>query len=262
MIPHHINAVNMAKLLLKQTPQEELDAVEDLEEILYNIINTQNFQIHQFRNYLNPDGQLLDAGVTNVVPPLIEGSDEGDEAEMEEMGEEGEADCQSIPDIICSDNDYSYLCGVMTVILGSFDETTSDGDYTLFAPSNKAFQAIEDALGDLDEETVASVLMFHLTEGKVCSSDLVCKGQVAMMDGTKSRTQCTDNIDGNDAIVQKGGGNFRNSLLPRIVKADIEACSGYIHGVDNVMLPDYIPTFMFLDQELEVEVSGKTADDP
>merc|ERR1712224_808530 len=146
---------------------------------------------------------------------------------MEGMGEEEEEtdNCQSIPDIICSNNDYSYLCGLMTVILGSFDETTSDGgDYTLFAPSNKAFQAIEDALGDLDEETVASVLMFHLTEGKVCSSDLVCKGQVAMMDGTKSRTQCTDNIDGNDAIVQKGGGNFRNSLLPRIVKADIEAC--------------------------------------
>merc|ERR1711977_403614 len=121
---------------------------------------------------------------------------------MEEMGEEEEADCQSIPDIICSDNDYSYLCGVMTVILGSFDET-SDGDYTLFAPDNKAFKAIEDALGDLDEETVASVLMFHLTEGKVGSTDLVCKGQVAMMDGSLSRTMCTDNIDGEDAIVQK-----------------------------------------------------------
>merc|ERR1711937_599702 len=59
MIPHHINAVNMAKLILKETTQEELDAVEDFEDILYTIINVQNFQIHVFRNYLNPEGNYL-----------------------------------------------------------------------------------------------------------------------------------------------------------------------------------------------------------
>ena len=53
MIPHHQNAVNMAKLLLKQATANEIAAVEDLEGILHNIINTQNFQIHTFRNYLN-----------------------------------------------------------------------------------------------------------------------------------------------------------------------------------------------------------------
>jgi len=89
----------MAKLLLKQSTQEELDAVEDLEEILYSIINTQNFQIHQFRNYLNPDGQLL-SGVTDVVPPLIEGGSGDDEEDEEAMDEEEEeTECQSIPDI-------------------------------------------------------------------------------------------------------------------------------------------------------------------
>ncbi len=67
MIPHHVNAVNMAKLLLKQSTQAELDAVEDLENILHNIINTQNFQIHQFRNYLNANGDLLHD--STVVPP-------------------------------------------------------------------------------------------------------------------------------------------------------------------------------------------------
>jgi uncharacterized protein (DUF305 family) len=51
MIPHHANAVNMAKLLL-QTDPAGVAGVEDLEGILYNIINVQNFQIHQFRNYI------------------------------------------------------------------------------------------------------------------------------------------------------------------------------------------------------------------
>lgn len=67
MIPHHVNAVNMAKLLLKQATEEEIDAVDDLEAILLDIINTQNFQIHQFRNYLGGNGALLHD--SDVVPP-------------------------------------------------------------------------------------------------------------------------------------------------------------------------------------------------
>merc|ERR1719321_441108 len=51
MIPHHNNAVNMAKLLLKHAPTE-VAAVEDLEDILWGIINVQNYQTHQFRAYL------------------------------------------------------------------------------------------------------------------------------------------------------------------------------------------------------------------
>jgi len=65
MIPHHANAVNMAKLLLKQG---SADVDEELEDILHDIVNTQNFQIHQFRNYLNGKGKLLHD--TTVVPHI------------------------------------------------------------------------------------------------------------------------------------------------------------------------------------------------
>merc|ERR1719428_2056655 len=51
MIPHHNNAVNMAKLLLKHGATEVAE-VEDLEDILWGIINVQNYQTHQFRAYL------------------------------------------------------------------------------------------------------------------------------------------------------------------------------------------------------------------
>jgi len=83
MIPHHANAVNMAKLLLKQSTQEELDAVEDLEDILHDIINTQNFQIHQFRNYLNPDGNLLQD--SPVLPPTLQDSEDDKHDHDDEM---------------------------------------------------------------------------------------------------------------------------------------------------------------------------------
>ena len=51
MIPHHVNAVNMAKMLLKHAPSEVV-LVEDLEDILWSMVNVQNYQIHQMRNYL------------------------------------------------------------------------------------------------------------------------------------------------------------------------------------------------------------------
>merc|ERR1712176_1464244 len=75
MIPHHQNAVNMAKLLLKHADQSDLDDVEGLEGILRDIINTQNFQIHQFRNYLNPENNYLDTSSKGLTPPHYESDD-------------------------------------------------------------------------------------------------------------------------------------------------------------------------------------------
>ena len=51
MIPHHLNAINMAKLLLKADCVAVRDT-DGLEGILWEIISVQNFQVHQFRNYL------------------------------------------------------------------------------------------------------------------------------------------------------------------------------------------------------------------
>ena len=51
MIPHHVNAVNMAKLLLK-TSATAVAGVEDLTGVLWAIVNVQSHQIRQFRDYL------------------------------------------------------------------------------------------------------------------------------------------------------------------------------------------------------------------
>merc|ERR1739849_64121 len=85
MIPHHENAVQMTKLLLKHTPQDELDAVEGLGDILHGIINVQNFQVHQFRNYLNPEGNLLEG--SSVVPPIF--ADDGSGSDGDGDGDGG-----------------------------------------------------------------------------------------------------------------------------------------------------------------------------
>ena len=53
MIPHHQNAVNMAKALLKTNTLDASDEDDrEMEHMMWAIINGQNFQIHQMQDYL------------------------------------------------------------------------------------------------------------------------------------------------------------------------------------------------------------------
>jgi len=57
MIPHHQNAVNMAKALLKTgTLDESVEEDADMLGIVHSIINVQNFQINQMQGYLAGGG--------------------------------------------------------------------------------------------------------------------------------------------------------------------------------------------------------------
>ncbi|CAM9664286.1 unnamed protein product, partial [Ascophyllum nodosum] len=57
MIPHHENAVNMAKVLLLNPGDEDLD--EEVEAMLREIVNSQNAQITFMRTYLEEQGHDL-----------------------------------------------------------------------------------------------------------------------------------------------------------------------------------------------------------
>jgi len=59
MIAHHLNAVNMARMLLKQASTEitacdveDTGACDGWTAILWGIVNEQNYQVHKFRAYL------------------------------------------------------------------------------------------------------------------------------------------------------------------------------------------------------------------
>jgi hypothetical protein len=59
MIPHHINAISMAKIVLKTVTASAITAAMDegdLTDILYSIIAVQGYQVHKFRNYLGANG--------------------------------------------------------------------------------------------------------------------------------------------------------------------------------------------------------------
>jgi transforming growth factor-beta-induced protein len=138
-----------------------------------------------------------------------------------------------LAEIACGTDDFSTLCTAVTAV-GLGDALSGDGPWTVFAPTNAAFEALDqDLLAAVlaDADLLTSVLLFHAVDKVLFAHDLECSHLVHMASGGDSRHVCTD-----DGVFQKGSGNPRTAM-PKIVDADIGACNGVIHVVDQVMLP-------------------------
>ncbi len=118
---------------------------------------------------------------------------------------------------------------------------TGDGPFTVFAPTDAAFQALLDSnmdwneVADIDETLLTSVLQHHVVNGNVRSSDLTVDGD------TTAPTLEGDNIvitlpgtDPNIADVTDGSG----AMDIGIIAVDVQAGNGVIHVLNKVMIPD------------------------
>ena len=149
----------------------------------------------------------------------------------------GPPSCVTIYDIACSQSDFSTLCSLLnsTGLGEAVDDPTAT--FTVFAPTNEAFDAISSIIPTLSEQDIVFVLLYHLTNGEILAGDLVCDAELIMVNELPTTTTCTN--DG--GIFQVGTGNTDPLTSPRIVLTDIEACNGIIHVVDNVILPAAFP---------------------
>ena len=115
----------------------------------------------------------------------------------------------------------------------------SGGEFTLFAPNNKA---IGDRIDDIEPywgtgpDAGMYIMKFHAIEGQTLMfDDLVCSELiVTLTEDQESRTKCTKK--GAEKF-QTGRGNLALGTMPKIVEPDIQVCNGVIHGVDDILLP-------------------------
>ena len=129
-------------------------------------------------------------------------------------------------DIACGSDDFSTLCAAVQV--AELQDALSVGTWTVFAPTNKAFEELgSDVLDTIlaDKDLLTDILLFHAVDDVVKAEDLYCTGLTEMANGQDSRTVCLGS-----KIFQKGGNNPRNDM-PEIVQTDIETCQGVIHVV-------------------------------
>lgn len=116
------------------------------------------------------------------------------------------------------------------------DVLSGAGPFTVFAPTNDAFQALLDSnpnwnsLADVPIATLDAVLKYHVTSaGNVRSSDLQDGANVPTLQGDN----VTIDLSGSNPMVV--GGNSSASIVMSLV--DIQGSNGVVHVIDTVLLP-------------------------
>ena len=110
------------------------------------------------------------------------------------------------------------------------DLLSSDGPLTVFAPTNDAFVALltelgVNSLGDIDDDTLKSVLNLHvIADAKVKSTDLPTEQTTTKVAGGFVKINGTEITDGRGRVAN-------------VVGADNFATNGVVHAIDKVLLP-------------------------
>lgn len=123
-----------------------------------------------------------------------------------------------------SNDDFSTLVTAVQAA-GLVETLRGDGPFTVFAPTNAAFEALpEGTLSALlaDTEALTEVLTYHVVDGSVYAGDL---------DGVVS----TETLAGYPVLFDLSDGAMINSS--NITVTDIYTRNGVIHVIDAVLLP-------------------------
>jgi transforming growth factor-beta-induced protein len=143
----------------------------------------------------------------------------------------------TIVDVAVDNNLTSLVAAVTRADLVS--TLSSNGSFTVFAPTNDAFQDLLDSnanwnsLDDIPVETLRSVLLFHVLEGEVMSTDL---------SNTYVNTLSTGPNDEPLSLQVEITGSvlFNGDATP--LTTDVLASNGVVHVIDKVMLPPNVVT--------------------
>ncbi|UCC87187.1 MAG: fasciclin domain-containing protein [Anaerolineales bacterium] len=131
----------------------------------------------------------------------------------------------TIVDIAVADDRFeSFVAALAAADL--VDTLQGEGPFTVFAPTDEAFEALpEGTLDALLEDKVAltDLLLYHVIPGKVLAADGVILDEAGTLQG--ERVAVT--VEGDKVKVNES----------QIIIPDIEGSNGVIHGVDAVLIP-------------------------
>jgi transforming growth factor-beta-induced protein len=110
---------------------------------------------------------------------------------------------------------------------GLVDALSGDKALTVFAPTDEAFAAlpkgtVEDLLKPENKDKLASILKYHVVEGRVYSEDLLAAKAAKTLQGGTIKVTIKDGVYADSA---------------KVVKTDIDASNGVIHVISSVILP-------------------------
>jgi len=143
------------------------------------------------------------------------------------------AEMKSIVEIASSDDNYSILVDAL-VKADLVNTLSTDGPFTVFAPTNAAFETLFETLGvngieDLSAEALTPILLYHVLSGKAMSTD-ISTGYFETLSAATADNKGMVLYAMVDDMVK-----INNSAM--VIAADVEATNGVVHVIDQVILP-------------------------
>jgi len=164
--------------------------------------------------------QLVDADGAPLSPPVAAAA----ALTVGEMAaENGEAE-NDIVETAQEDGRFTTLIAALEEA-GLVDTLKGEGPYTVFAPTDEAFDQLpEGTLDDLlaDPQALTDVLTYHVASGEITSDNLTEQVQTLYGEPLTVSTE-NDTVMVNDA---------------EVIAADVQASNGVIHVIDTVLVPE------------------------
>jgi uncharacterized surface protein with fasciclin (FAS1) repeats len=142
----------------------------------------------------------------------------GDDTEMS-------TEAGNIVAVAQGNEDFSTLVAAITAA-GLGDALSGAGPFTVFAPTNAAFEALpagllEKLLLPENKDVLTQILTYHVVSAKVMAAD-VTAGDVTTLEGSAF------------AVTTEGGVKVNAS---NVTATDVPASNGVIHVIDAVLVP-------------------------
>ncbi|WP_230288532.1 fasciclin domain-containing protein, partial [Deinococcus sp. 12RED42] len=155
------------------------------------------------------------------------------------------AEGTTLYDMIVADERFSTLRDLLSD--AELTEVLMSNDYTVFAPTNAAFEGVDPdqlALIASNPDTLKQVLLYHVVSGKLNAEDLKAGTQLRSAEGTSLDLS----MEGTSVMV--------NTAM--IDGAAVTASNGNIFAINEVLLPD---TLVLPDPPTGEEVMTETTTD-
>lgn len=150
------------------------------------------------------------------------------------------AEAGTIVEVAQGNPDFSTL--VSAVTSAELAETLSGaGPYTVFAPTNAAFEKIPQAtrdelMSEAGREDLSGILTYHVVEGETMAAALTAAIESAGTAGyeittVNGATLTATLVDGNVVLTDAAGNTST------VTGTDVDASNGVIHSIDTVLMP-------------------------
>ncbi len=178
-------------------------------------------------------------GVIHVIDGILLPPSMTAEAEEDMMG--------TIVDIAVADGRFNTLVAAVTAA-GLADTLSSEGPFTVFAPTDDAFAALPEGTVDSlladPEGALTDILLYHVVSGAVMAETVVT-------------LDAATTVQGEDVAISVVDGNVFLNDTVQVIITDIEASNGIIHVIDAVLLP---PSMTAEAEAMDNEMPGTIVD--